>query len=225
MNFKMSIQQNLNQIKSTLPEHVTLVAVSKTKPVSQIMEAYSAGHRIFGENKIQEMTEKFEVMPKDIEWHMIGHVQTNKIKYMASFVSLIHGVDSFKLLKEINKQALKNNRIINCLLQIKIADEDSKFGMSATDASKIIQSKEFSELKNVCVVGVMGMATFTEDQKQIEREFKLLKSTFDELKAIQTENCKLQTISMGMSGDYPLAIECGSTMVRVGSSIFGERNY
>ena len=225
MNFKMSIQQNLNQIKSTLPEHVTLVAVSKTKPVSQIMEAYSAGHRIFGENKIQEMTEKFEVMPKDIEWHMIGHVQTNKIKYMSSFVSLIHGVDSFKLLKEINKQALKNNRIINCLLQIKIADEDSKFGMSATDASKIIQSKEFSELKNVCVVGVMGMATFTEDQKQIEREFKLLKSTFDELKAIQTENCKLQTISMGMSGDYPLAIECGSTMVRVGSSIFGERNY
>ncbi|GFZ86318.1 YggS family pyridoxal phosphate enzyme [Aquaticitalea lipolytica] len=225
MNFKMSIQQNLNQIKSTLPEHVTLVAVSKTKPVSQIMEAYSAGHRIFGENKIQEMTEKFEVMPKDIEWHMIGHVQTNKIKYMANFVSLIHGVDSFKLLKEINKQALKNNRIINCLLQIKIADEDSKFGMSATDASKIIQSKEFSELKNVCVVGVMGMATFTEDQKQIEREFKLLKSTFDELKAIQTENCKLQTISMGMSGDYPLAIECGSTMVRVGSSIFGERNY
>jgi pyridoxal phosphate enzyme (YggS family) len=225
MNFKMSIQQNLNQIKSTLPEHVTLVAVSKTKPVSQIMEAYSAGHRVFGENKIQEMTEKFEVMPKDIEWHMIGHVQTNKIKYMASFVSLIHGVDSFKLLKEINKQALKNNRTINCLLQIKIADEDSKFGMSATDASKIIQSKEFSELKNVCVVGVMGMATFTEDQKQIEREFKLLKSTFDELKAIQTENCKLQTISMGMSGDYPLAIECGSTMVRVGSSIFGERNY
>ena len=225
MNFKMSIQQNLNQIKSTLPEHVTLVAVSKTKPVSQIMEAYSAGHRIFGENKIQEMTEKFEAMPKDIDWHMIGHVQTNKIKYMASFVSLIHGVDSFKLLKEINKQALKNNRIINCLLQIKIADEDSKFGMSATDASKIIQSKEFSELKNVCVIGVMGMATFTEDQKQIEREFKLLKSTFDELKAIQTENCKLQTISMGMSGDYPLAIECGSTMVRVGSSIFGERNY
>jgi len=225
MNFKMSIQQNLNQIKSTLPEHVTLVAVSKTKPVSQIMEAYSAGHRIFGENKIQEMTEKFEAMPKDIDWHMIGHVQTNKIKYMASFVSLIHGVDSFKLLKEINKQALKNNRIINCLLQIKIADEDSKFGMSATDASKIIQSKEFSELKNVCVVGVMGMATFTEDQKQIEREFKLLKSTFDELKAIQTENCKLQTISMGMSGDYPLAIEFGSTMVRVGSSIFGERNY
>ena len=225
MNFKMSIQQNLNQIKSTLPEHVTLVAVSKTKPVSQIMEDYSAGHRIFGENKIQEITEKFEAMPKDIEWHMIGHVQTNKIKYMANFVSLIHGVDSFKLLKEINKQALKNNRIINCLLQIKIADEDSKFGMSATDASKIIQSKEFSELKNVCVVGVMGMATFTEDQKQIEREFKLLKSTFDELKAIQTENCKLQTISMGMSGDYPLAIECGSTMVRVGSSIFGERNY
>jgi pyridoxal phosphate enzyme (YggS family) len=225
MNFKMSIQQNLNQIKSTLPEHVTLVAVSKTKPVSQIMEAYSSGHRIFGENKIQEMTEKFEAMPKDIDWHMIGHVQTNKIKYMANFVSLIHGVDSFKLLKEINKQALKNNRIINCLLQIKIADEDSKFGMSATDASKIIQSKEFSELKNVCVVGVMGMATFTEDQKQIEREFKLLKSTFDELKAIQTENCKLQTISMGMSGDYPLAIECGSTMVRVGSSIFGERNY
>ena len=221
----MSISENIKALKASIPEDVTLVAVSKTKPVSELMEAYDTGQRIFGENKIQEMVDKYEDMPKDVEWHMIGHVQTNKIKYMASFVSLIHGVDSFKLLKEINKQALKNNRIINCLLQIKIADEDSKFGMSATDASKIIQSKEFSELKNVCVVGVMGMATFTEDQKQIEREFKLLKSTFDELKAIQTENCKLQTISMGMSGDYPLAIECGSTMVRVGSSIFGERNY
>lgn len=225
MNSKMFIQQNLHNIKSTLPQHVTLVAVTKTKSVADIMEAYNAGHRIFGENKIQEMVEKYEVMPKDIEWHMIGHVQTNKIKYMAHFVSLIHGVDSFKLLKEINKQAKKHDRVINCLLQIKIAEEDSKFGMSSDQASKILQSKEFSELKNVCVTGVMGMATFTENEAQIKNEFSFLKTNFDNLSRLQTPNCKLQTVSMGMSGDYQLAIECGSTMVRIGSSIFGERNY
>jgi pyridoxal phosphate enzyme (YggS family) len=164
-------------------------------------------------------------MPKDIEWHMIGHVQTNKIKYMAHFVNLIHGVDSFKLLKEINKQARKHDRIIACLLQIKIAEEDSKFGMPANEASNILQSKEFSELKNVYVTGLMGMATFTEDMTQIRTEFSFLKSTFDNLKSIHTANCKLHTISMGMSGDYELAIACGSNMIRVGSSIFGERNY
>lgn len=221
----MSIKDNLKHIKSTLPENVTLVAVSKTKPISDLMEAYNAGQRIFGENKIQEMAEKYEQMPKDIEWHMIGHVQRNKVKYMAEFVSLIHGLDSFKLLKEINKQAQKHDRVIDCLLQIKIADEDSKFGMSAEDASTLLQSDEFSELQHIKIVGVMGMATFTDDLKQVESEFKLLKSTFNTLKPVQTTNCRLQTISMGMSGDYQLAIECGSTMVRVGSSIFGARNY
>lgn len=221
----MSISSNLINIKSLLPEQVTLVAVSKTKPISDIIETYNTGHRIFGENKIQEMVEKHEQMPKDIQWHMIGHVQRNKVKYMASFVSLIHGVDNFKLLKEINKQAHKNNRVIDCLLQIKIADEDSKFGMSAQQVSEILQSQEFFELKNVYVKGLMGMATFTNDKTQIEREFKYLKSTFDNLKENQTPNSKLQTISMGMSSDYKLAIDCGSTMIRVGSSIFGERNY
>lgn len=221
----MSIRENINNIKSTIPKHVILVAVSKTKPVSDLMEAYDAGQRIFGENKIQEMAEKHEQMPKDIQWHMIGHVQSNKVKYMASFVSLIHGVDNFKLLKEINKQAQKHDRIIDCLIQIKIAEEDSKFGMTAEDASKIMQSDNFSELKNVRIVGLMGMATFIDDKNQIKKEFNFLKSTFDELKKLQTANCKLQTISMGMSGDYELAIDCGSTMIRVGSSIFGERNY
>ena len=221
----MSIQENLRHIKSQIPEHVTLVAVSKTKPISDLMEAYNAGQRIFGENKIQEMVEKYEQMPKDVEWHMIGHVQSNKVKYMAHFVSLVHGVDNLKLLKEINKQALKNNRIINCLLQIKIAEEDSKFGMTAMDAKEILQSKDFSELKNVCVVGVMGMATFTDNEAQINKEFKQLKSTFDELKPLKTYNFKPEIISMGMSDDYHLAIDCGSTMIRVGSSIFGQRNY
>lgn len=221
----MRIQENLNHIKSTLPEQVTLVAVSKTKPVSDLMEAYHAGQRVFGENKIQEMADKYEVMPKDIEWHMIGHVQRNKVKYMASFVHLIHGVDTLKLLKEINKQAKKHDRVIDCLLQIKIASEDSKFGMSAQEASELIQSKDISELKNIRIVGVMGMATFTDNQSQIEQEFNFLKTTFDTLNKLNTANCKLHIISMGMSGDYQLAIDCGSTMIRVGSSIFGERNY
>lgn len=221
----MSIAQNLQNIKSTLPKHVTLVAVSKTKPISAILEAYNAGQRVFGENKIQEMVDKYDVLPNNIEWHMIGHVQKNKVKYMASFVSLIHGVDDYKLLEEINKQAKKNERIINCLLQIKIASEDSKFGMTAEEASGIIQSKAFSELKHVKIVGVMGMATFTDDQVQIKKEFTLLKSVFDGLKPLKTFNFQPETISMGMSGDYQLAIASGSTMVRLGSSIFGERNY
>jgi pyridoxal phosphate enzyme (YggS family) len=220
----MSIQQNLLHIKSTLPQHVTLVAVSKTKPVSDLMEAYNAGQRLFGENKIQEMAEKHEVMPKDIEWHMIGHVQSNKVKYMASFVCLIHGVDNLKLLKEINKQAKKHDRIIDCLLQIKIASEDSKFGIAPTEASNLLKSEIFSELKNIKIVGVMGMATFTENENQIKKEFTLLKTTFDALKPLESSNFKPETISMGMSGDFQLAIDCGSTMIRVGSSIFGERN-
>jgi len=221
----MAIKENLNYIKSDLPQHVTLVAVSKTKPVSDLMEAYNAGQRVFGENKIQEMVDKHEAMPKDIQWHMIGHVQKNKVKYMASFVALIHGVDDIKLLEEINKQALKHERIIDCLLQIKIASEYSKFGMHPDEATQLIQSEQFSKLKNIKVKGLMGMATFTEDNNQIKQEFQLLKSTFDTLKPFETFNFKPEIISMGMSGDYQLAIECGSTMIRVGSSIFGERNY
>jgi hypothetical protein len=220
----MSIAQNLQNIKSTLPENVAIVAVSKTKPVGDLMEAYNAGQRIFGENKIQEMADKYAQMPKDIQWHMIGHVQRNKVKYMAEFVDLIHGVDSLKLLKEINKQAKQYNRVIKCLLQIKIAEEDSKFGMSANDATTLLNSEEFSELNNIAITGVMGMATFTDNTSQVENEFKFLKSTFAKLLEVKTKNCVLEIISMGMSGDYPVAIDCGSNMIRVGSRIFGERN-
>ncbi len=222
MNFKMSIKKQLQELKSVLPKQVTLVAVSKTKPVQDLMKAYDVGQRIFGENKVQEMVEKYQQMPKDIQWHMIGHVQRNKVKYMAPFVDLIHGVDSLKLLTEINKQALKNNRCINGLLQIKIAAEDSKFGMTKNDAIQLMKSSEFKNLKNIKIKGVMGMATFTDDQNKIRKEFETLKSTFSELKSIQDS---MHIISMGMSGDYPLAIECGSTMIRVGSHIFGARNY
>ena len=218
----MSIKSNLEHIQSQLPQHVTLVAVSKTKPISDIMEAYEAGQRIFGENKIQDMVEKHEQMPKDIQWHMIGHVQRNKVKYMASFVSLIHGVESFKVLKEINKQAAKHNRVIDCLLQIKIASEDSKFGMSPDEASAILNSDETHHLKHVNIVGVMGMSTFTDDKNQIKTEFSSLKTTFDTLKK---QHSNLRTISMGMSGDFNIAVASGSTMVRVGSRIFGARNY
>jgi pyridoxal phosphate enzyme (YggS family) len=222
----MSIAQNLLKIKSTLPSTVTLVAVSKTKPIPDLMEAYDAGQRIFGENKIQEMAEKWEAMPKDIEWHMIGHVQTNKVKFMAQFVSLIHGVDSLKLLEEINKQAQKNNRIIDCLLQIYIAEEETKFGLDEEELKEILASAAFQEMKNIRIVGLMGMATFTDNQEQIKKEFTHLKSIFDKY-AIGTDAINrvstMQTLSMGMSGDYQLAIECGSTMVRIGSSIFGGR--
>jgi pyridoxal phosphate enzyme (YggS family) len=224
----MSIAQNLNKIKSQLPAHVTLVAVSKTKPVSDLMEAYTAGQRIFGENKIQEMTDKWEQMPKDIEWHMIGHVQTNKVKFMAEYVSLIHGVDSLKLLQEINKQAKKHNRVIDCLLQIHIAEEETKFGLDELELEEILKQvqNEKSEFENIRIVGLMGMATFTENTTQIEKEFNHLKSIFDKLSKIPfTHNLKPNILSMGMSGDYQLAISCGSTMVRIGSSIFGNRNY
>ena len=218
------ISQNLNSIKSKIPEHVKLVAVTKTKPISDILEAYNTGHRIFGENKVQELVEKQEQLPKDIEWHMIGHVQRNKVKYMSEFVSLIHGVDNFKLLKEIDKQAKKSDRIIECLLQIKIAQEESKFGMTAKDAIKILQSNDLSDLKNISIKGVMGMATFTNDLEQIEKEFHYLKQVFEDFYKLESENCKMEIISMGMSGDYELAIDCGSNMIRVGSSIFGARN-
>ena len=217
----MSIQENLKIIKNTIPEYVTLVAVSKTKPVEDLQEAYEAGIRDFGENKIQEMCDKYEVLSKDIRWHMIGHVQSNKVKYMAPFVYLIHGVDSLKLLKEINKQAEKNNRVIDVLLQQFIADEETKFGLDKEEIQHIMQ-EEIQHLPNVRVVGLMGMATFTEDENQIREEFHSLKSNFDSLKSIY-ENISI--LSMGMSGDYQIAIEEGSTMVRIGSSIFGHRNY
>ena len=219
----MSIKDNILQIKASLPANVTLVAVSKTKTIPHLMEAYNAGQRIFGENKIQEMTEKWEQMPKDIQWQMIGHLQTNKVKYIAQYVSLIHGVDSLKLLQEINKQAAKHNRIIHCLLQMHIAQEETKFGLDENELHKILNSNEFKSLQNIKIVGLMGMATFTDNQSQIKKEFQHLKGIFDKYKSLKTENCQLKTISMGMSGDYKLAIECGSTMVRIGSSIFGER--
>ena len=219
----MSIKDNLLQIKSQLPENVTLVAVSKTKPVSDLMEAYNAGQRVFGENKTQEMTEKWEQMPKDIQWHMIGHVQTNKVKYMAEYVSLIHGVDSLKLLQEINKQAAKHNRVIDCLLQMYIAEEETKFGLDEKELEDILHFVQNDKFQNIKVVGLMGMATFTDNQTQIKKEFLNLKSTFDKINSLSIVNYQLSIISMGMSGDYNLAIECGSTMVRIGSSIFGNR--
>lgn len=221
----MSIQNNLRSIQASLPEKVTLVAVSKTKPVSDLMEAYEAGQRIFGENKIQEMTEKWEAMPKDIQWHMIGHVQTNKVKYMAPYVNLIHGVDSLKLLQEINKQAQKNSRIIDCLLQIYIAEEESKFGLDEKELETIFEfiQEEKNEMNHIRIVGLMGMATFTNNTAQVEKEFSRLKTIFDSYSNLNTKNCQLNTLSMGMSGDYKLAIKCGSTMVRIGSSIFGGR--
>ena len=219
----MSIKENLLKIKSELPKNVTLVAVSKTKPISDLMEAYDAGQRIFGENKIQEMTEKWEAMPKNIQWHMIGHIQTNKVKFMAPYVSLIHGVDSLKLLEEINKQAIKNNRIIDCLLQIHIAEEETKFGLNEEELNNLLDSESFKAMSNIRIVGLMGMATFTNNQSQIKKEFKHLKSIFDHKKTLSIVNCQLSILSMGMSGDYKLAIECGSSMIRIGSSIFGGR--
>ena len=218
----MSISNNLNTIKSTLPEQVTLVAVSKTKPIEDLQEAYNAGQRIFGENKIQEMTEKYEALPKDIQWHMIGHVQRNKVKYMAPYVSLIHGVDSFKLLKEIDKQAAKHQRVINCLLQMHIAEETTKFGLDKEELFAMIASEDFKNLKHIKVKGLMGMATFTENSTQVSKEFHSLAAIY---KSLQQQLPDISILSMGMSGDYDLAIEAGSTMVRIGSSIFGHRDY
>jgi pyridoxal phosphate enzyme (YggS family) len=219
----MSIKENLLQIKSQLPNHVTLVAVSKTKPVADLMEAYHAGQRIFGENYVQELVEKHKILPKDVQWHFIGHLQSRKAKLIAPFVNLIHGVDSLKLLQEINKEGKKNNRVIDCLLQIFIAEEDTKFGLDENELNEVLNSEEFKNLENIRIVGLMGMATFTDNKDQIKKEFQNLKTIFDKISQLKTENCQLKTISMGMSGDYQLAIECGSTMVRIGSSIFGNR--
>ena len=219
------ISENLNTVKTTIPEGVELVAVSKTKPNAVLLEAYKAGQRVFGENKVQELVDKSQALPKDIEWHFIGHLQTNKVKYIADFVHLIHAVDSLKLLKEINKQAKKHDRIINVLLQFHIAEEDSKFGLRYEEAEDVLDSPEFFSLKHVRIVGVMGMATFTSDQDQIRREFRQLNNFFHILKSKQFKFAEyFKTVSMGMSGDYAIAIEEGSNMVRIGSSIFGSRN-
>lgn len=219
----MSISENLIQIKNSIPQEVTLVAVSKTKPVSDILQAYQAGQRHFGENKIQEMTEKYEQMPQDIFWHMIGHVQTNKVKYMAPYVHLIHGVDSFKLLAEINKQAQKNNRVINCLLQVFIAQEETKFGLDANELNEILNSEALKSLKNINIVGLMGMASFTENVTQVQEEFSTLNQLYLKHKNSTTFNINFKHLSMGMSGDYQIAIACGSNMIRIGSTIFGTR--
>tara|TARA_B110000977_G_C11006045_1_gene465802 strand:- start:48 stop:698 length:651 start_codon:yes stop_codon:yes gene_type:complete len=216
----MNIAGNTKKIRASIPESVELVAVSKTKSNEEIMQAYDVGQRVFGENKVQDMTAKNESLPKDIRWHMIGHVQTNKVKYMAPYVDLIHGVDSFKLLKEVNKQAAKNERIISCLLQIHIAEEATKFGLSPDECKEVVIQAE--ALENITIKGLMGMATFTDNVSQIEREFKSLKELFEDLKS---DNKDFDILSMGMSGDYELAIKEGSTMIRVGSKIFGERNY
>jgi len=219
------IAKNILSFLEQIPSPVKLVAVSKTKSNEDIMEAYEAGQRIFGENKVQELHTKAESLPKDIQWHYIGHLQSNKVKYIAPFVDLIHAVDSFKLLKEINKQALKNDRTIQALLQFHIADEDSKFGLDLEDAKAILHHPDFATLKNIEIIGVMGMATYTDDQEQIKTEFSKLKSSFDLLKKeYYTLDDSFKEISMGMSGDYQLAIEQGSTMIRVGSSIFGLRS-
>lgn len=218
----MTIAENLKIIRSQIPEQVTLVAVSKTKPVAIILDAYKAGQLIFGENKIQEMVDKYELLPKDIKWHMIGHLQRNKVKYMAHFVDLIHGVDSLKTLVEINKQAIKHSRTIKCLLQAKIAEEDTKYGLSFDEIEKIIVSDKLKELKNINIVGLMGMASFTENMNQVKSEFCNLSEFFNKLNT-QYYSCSFNTLSMGMSGDFLSAIECGSTMVRIGSAIFGKR--
>ncbi len=218
----MSISENIKKYQGSLPKNTTLVAVSKTKPVSSLLQAYDAGQKVFGENKIQEMASKWEEMPKDIQWHMIGHVQTNKVKYMAPFVDLIHTVDSLKLLREINKQAAKHDRVINCLLQIKIAEEEHKFGLDHQDALLLLAKDIQATLPHVSIVGLMGMASFTDNKTQIETEFKKLSTLHKEF---IKQHPQLTVLSMGMSGDYTLALDHGSTMVRIGSSIFGARNY
>lgn len=221
----MSIAENIDQIKAQLPENVRLIAVSKTKPTELLMEAYEHRQRIFGENKVQEMVWKREELPKDIEWHFIGHLQTNKVKYIAPFVQLIHGVDSFKLLKTIDAEAKKTNRIIPCLIQFHIAEEETKFGFSIEEAQEMLNSADFRSLENVEISGVMGMATYTDNESQVRKEFAHLKKIFEKLKLEYfAKNAYFKEISMGMSGDYRIAIEEGSTMVRIGSMIFGERN-
>jgi len=223
------IAENLAQFQSQLPNTVQLVAVSKTKPNEAILEAYQAGHRVFGENKVQEIAAKQEVLPKDIDWHFIGHLQTNKVKYIAPFVGMIHSLDSLKLGKEIQKRAVQNDRVINCLIQVHIADEESKFGLAPDQVKDFITNETLQSYNRIRIRGLMGMATNTSDTSQVKREFEELKSLFEELKAgaasLGLDSEYFNTLSMGMSGDYPIAIEAGSNMIRVGSAIFGARNY
>jgi pyridoxal phosphate enzyme (YggS family) len=222
----MNIKNNLNNLRQTLPAGCRLIAVSKTQPVEAIEEAYAAGQRVFGENKAQEMVPKYETLPKDIEWHMIGHLQSNKVKYIAPFVHLIHSVDSFKLLEEINKQGVRCKRKISCLLQVHIATEETKFGFSADELKELIHSGKLNALESVQILGLMGMASFTDDKPLIRKEFQQLRAIFESLKAAPFPgNVQMMELSMGMSGDYPIAIEEGSTMIRVGTAIFGQRNY
>jgi PLP dependent protein len=222
----MNIEDNLRDILKTIPENVKLVAVSKTQPVENILSAYNSGQRIFGENKVQELTEKQPQLPQDIAWHMLGHLQTNKVKFIAPFVSLIHSVDSLKLLKKIDNEALKNNRIIDCLLEISIAREESKFGLSMAEIREILNSEDYLGMKNIRICGVMGIASFSDDAAIIRNEFKTLVKNYKELKSdFFSDKDYFSEISMGMSGDYLIAIEEGSTMVRIGTAVFGERNY
>ncbi len=225
-NIEMSIVQEIKNLKKELPENVKLIAVSKTKPAEQILEAYQSGHKIFAENKVQELASKFEILPKDIEWHMVGHLQTNKVKYIAPFVSLIHAVDSLKLLKAIDKEALKNDRVIPCLLQVKIAQEESKFGLNAAELEQILNSDEFVKLNNIKIMGLMGMASYTNDTNIVRDEFKKLVIIFKNIRqSYFSDKPYFKELSMGMSTDYKIAVEEGSTMIRIGSLIFGERVY
>ncbi|WP_305982094.1 YggS family pyridoxal phosphate-dependent enzyme [Roseivirga thermotolerans] len=223
----MSIAENIAHFNKELaPFKARLIAVSKTKPNSDLLQAYECGQRDLGENKVQELTAKYEALPKDIRWHMIGHLQRNKVKYIAPFVHLIHGVDSLRLLREINKQAQKHDRVIDCLLQIFIASEETKFGLDKDELFDLLKSPDLAEMENIRIVGFMGMATNTENQEQVRSEFRYLKNLFDEVaEAFCSEKVQMKELSMGMTGDYKIALEEGSTMVRVGSAIFGERNY
>jgi pyridoxal phosphate enzyme (YggS family) len=223
----MSIKNNLQFFLQNLPPDCQLIAVSKTKPVESIQEAYDAGQRVFGENKVQELVPKYEALPKDIQWHLIGHLQSNKVKYIAPFVHLIHSIDSFKLLEEVNKQAGKANRTISCLLQLHIAEEETKFGFSEDEVKDLLASAELQKLENIQIIGLMGMATFTEDLEQIRREFRGLRGLYERLKASSAfpANVMMRHLSMGMSSDYRIALEEGSTMIRVGTAIFGDRKY
>jgi hypothetical protein len=220
------IASSLQKYKNlTEPQHGKLIAISKTKPNEDILDAYGTGHRDFGENKVQELVEKYESLPKDIQWHMVGHLQRNKVKYIAPFVHLIHSVDSLRLLKEIDKQAHKNQRIINVLLQVHIAQEETKFGFDEDEINELLQNKEFVELKNICVIGLMGMATYTEDMSIVEKEFKYLQGLYNSLKKVDLPNVEMRELSMGMTNDFKPALKHGSTMIRIGTAIFGERNY
>lgn len=222
----MSVEQNISALRKDIPARCTLIAVSKTQPVERVLEAYETGHRVFGENKAQEMASKYQALPKDIIWHMIGHLQTNKVKYIAPFVTLIHSIDSIKLLGEVNRQAAKSGRVIGCLLQIHIAEEETKFGFSPEEVLSVISSDVWDELQHIRIEGLMGMATFTESQEQVRKEFRSLKSLYEKLRSMPLPPVVgMKELSMGMSSDYKIAIEEGSTMVRIGTAIFGERNY